>query len=123
MPRFVLFKHYRGTPEHANPVPMSEWSEQEVADHLAYMERFADKLRATGEYVDSHALAPEAELVSGQGVRAVPEDKALVAGWMLIDVADLARARELAVELGAAPGKGGEPVGEWLELRALYGEQ
>ena len=36
---------------------------------------------------------------------------------MVIDVDSYERAVELAGELSAAPGAGGEPVGEWLELR------
>ena len=38
---------------------------------------------------------------------------------MTIDVADHDRALELAAELSAAPGAGGEPIGEWLELRPV----
>ena len=36
---------------------------------------------------------------------------------MVIDVDSYDRALELAGELSAAPGKGGEPINEWLELR------
>ena len=45
------------------------------------------------------------------------ETKDLIAGWMVIDVATQERAIELAGELSAAPGAGGEPIHEWLELR------
>ena len=45
------------------------------------------------------------------------ETKDLIAGWMIIDVDDEARAIELAGELSAAPGPGGEPINEWLEVR------
>ena len=45
------------------------------------------------------------------------ETKDLIAGWMVIDVETWERAVELAGELSAAPGKGGEPIHEWLELR------
>ena len=50
------------------------------------------------------------------------ETKDLIAGWMIIDVADYDRAVELAGELSAAPGAGGKPVGEWLELRPIMSE-
>ena len=36
---------------------------------------------------------------------------------MVIDVDSYARAIELAGELSAAPGAGGEPIHEWLEVR------
>ncbi|MET0196243.1 MAG: hypothetical protein ABW364_03360, partial [Rhodococcus fascians] len=43
----------------------------------------------------------------------------LSAGWMVIDVDSYDRAQELAAELSAAPGAGGEPIHEWLEVRPL----
>jgi hypothetical protein len=35
----------------------------------------------------------------------------------VIDVDSFDRAIELAAELSAAPGAGGEPIDEWLEVR------
>lgn len=123
MSRYALIKHYRGAPASENDVPMSGWTDDEVTAHVDYMERFADRLRESGEFVESHALSDDAVFINHRGqTRPVPEDRALVAGWMVIDVADWARAEELAAELAAAPGRGGEPVGEWLELRPLYGQ-
>ena len=49
------------------------------------------------------------------------ETKDLIAGWMLVDVDSRERAVELAGELSAAPGPGGEPIREWLELRPVLG--
>lgn len=122
MPGYVLFKHYRGAPASANDTPMSEWTPAEVDAHVAYMERLATRLRNTGELLHHQALSDTAEFINDAGdTRPVPTDKALVAGWMAIDVADLDRAREIAAELAAAPGSGGEPVGEWLELRPFHG--
>ena len=40
---------------------------------------------------------------------------------MEIDVETYKRALELAGELSAAPGPGGKPIHEWLELRPFYG--
>ena len=45
------------------------------------------------------------------------ETKDLIAGWMVIDVETYERALELAGELSAAPGAGGKPIHEWLEVR------
>jgi hypothetical protein len=47
------------------------------------------------------------------------ETKDLIAGWMLIDVDSYERAIELAGELSSAPGAGGKPIHEWLELRPI----
>ncbi len=41
----------------------------------------------------------------------------MIAGWMVIDVVTHERALELAGELSAAPGAGGKPIHEWLEVR------
>ena len=51
------------------------------------------------------------------------ETKDLIAGWMVIDVDTQERALELAAELSAAPGAGGQPIHEWLEVRPFMGEQ
>jgi hypothetical protein len=40
---------------------------------------------------------------------------------MVIDVDSHERAIELAGELSAAPGAGGEPIHEWLEVRPFLG--
>jgi hypothetical protein len=50
------------------------------------------------------------------------ETKDLIAGWMIIDVDSYERAVELAGELSAAPGAGGKPIHEWLEVRPFLTE-
>lgn len=124
MAKYLLLKHYRGAPASTNDVPMDQWAPDEVSAHMQYMEDFAARLTETGEYVHSHALAPEGTFVRYDGPGRSPvtdgpfaETKDLIAGWMVIDVDSYQRAVELAGELSAAPGAGGEPVGEWLELR------
>jgi hypothetical protein len=88
------------------------------------MNDFADRLKTTGEYIDSQALAPEGTWVQygGEGKPPVTdgpfaETKDLIAGWMVVDVDSYDRAIELAGELSAAPGAGGRPIHEWLEVR------
>lgn len=126
MARYVLLKHYRGAPAGVNDVPMDQWSQAEIAAHLQYMDDFADRLRASGEFVDSLAMSVEGTFVRYDGEGNPPltdsaalDGKALVAGWMIIDVADHDRALELAAELSAEPGKGGRPIHEWLEVRPV----
>ncbi|WP_329050866.1 YciI family protein [Amycolatopsis sp. NBC_01488] len=128
MAKYLLLKHYRGAPAPVNDVPMGQWTPEEVSAHLKYMEDFAARLQETGEYVDHQALAPEGTFVRFDGEGRPPvtdgpfaETKDLIAGWMAIDVDSYERALELAGELSAAPGAGGKPVAEWLELRPYYG--
>jgi hypothetical protein len=124
MAKYLLLKHYRGAPAAVNNVPMDQWSPEEVEAHIRYMNDFAMKLERTGEFVDGQALAPTGTWVryDGEGRRPVTdgpfaETKDLIAGWMVIDVESYERAVELAGELSAAPGAGGKPIHEWLELR------
>ena len=88
------------------------------------MSDFASRLEASGEFVDGQALAPDGLWVRYDGDGKPPvtdgpfaETKNLIAGWMVIDVDTQERAIELAGELSAAPGAGGEPIHEWLEVR------
>jgi hypothetical protein len=48
------------------------------------------------------------------------ETKDLIAGWYVIDVDSQERAVELAAQLSLAPGAGGKPIHEWLEVRPFF---
>jgi len=123
MAKYLLLKHYRGAPAPVNDVPMDQWTPEEIAAHVQYMQDFGKRLEATGEFVEHQALTPQGTFVradgAGQPVTDGPfaETKDLIAGWTVIDVESYERALELAAELSAAPGAGGRPVQEWLEVR------
>ena len=131
MAKYLLLKHYRGGPE---PMPnartqIDQWTPQEISDHVAFMEHVADVLRERGEYVDSQALSSEGTFVRYDGEGKPPvtdgpfaETKDLIAGWMIIDVESQERAYEAAAFLSSAPGAGGRPLQEWLEVRPFLGE-
>ncbi|GAA1870666.1 YciI family protein [Brevibacterium marinum] len=128
MAKYLMLKHYKMASEYMQYTPMEQWTPAEVDAHMTYMNDFVDRLKETGEYVDSQALSPEGTFVryDGEGKPPVtdgpfPETKDLIAGWMVIDVESYDRALELAGELSAAPGAGGEPIREWLELRPFMG--
>ncbi|MGW4376651.1 YciI family protein [Streptomyces albidoflavus] len=129
MAKYLLLKHYRGAPASVNDVPMDRWKPEEITAHVGFMNDFAERLRESGEFVDAQALAPEGAWVQYGGEGRPPvtdgpfaETKDLIAGWMVIDVDSYDRAVELAGELSAAPGAGGEPIHEWLELRPFLTE-
>ena len=122
--KYLLLKHYRGAPSAVNDVPMDRWAPEEVDAHIQYMRDFAARLEESGEFVDSQAVAPGGAFVQYGGEGRPPvtdgpfaETKDLIAGWMVIDVESWDRAVQLAGELSAAPGAGGEPIHEWLEVR------
>lgn len=129
MAKYLLLKHYRGAPAPANDVPMDRWTPDEVTAHIQFMRDLADRLEANGELVDAQALAPEGQWVRYDGENKPPvtdgpfaETKDLIAGWMAIDVDSHERALEVAAELSSAPGAGGEPIHEWLEVRPFMSE-
>jgi hypothetical protein len=123
--KYLLLKHYRGGPTPAvSFAPMDQWTPAEVDAHMKYMQDFAARLEENGEFVDGQALAPDGAFVRYDGEGRPPvtdgpfaETKDLIAGWMVIDVESWDRAVELAGELSAAPGPGGTPIYEWLEVR------
>lgn len=124
MAKYLFLKHYRGGPPAVNDVPMDQWAPDEVDAHIAYMDDLAKKLEATGEFVDSQPLSPDGMWVRSDGENKPPvtdgpfaETKDLIAGWMIVDVDNEERAIQVAGELSAAPGAGGQPINEWLEVR------
>ncbi len=128
MAKYLLLKHYRGAPEPVNNVLGDQWSPEEWSAHIKYMQDLAKRLEGTGEFVGEQALSPEGMWVRYDGEGRPPvtdgpfaETKDLIAGWMIIDVESYERALEIAGELSAAPGSGGKPIHEWLELRPFYG--
>jgi hypothetical protein len=131
MAKYLLLKHYRGGPEH-HPnfqAPMDQWTPAEITAHIEFMGQVAEDLRQRGEFVDAQALAPEGEFVryGGEGKPPVTdgpfaETKDLIAGWMVIDVDSKERAYEAAAYLSSAPGQGGEPLHEWIEVRPFMSE-
>ena len=129
MAKYLLLKHYRGGPKPLYDVPMDRWTPAEIEAHMQFMSDFAAKLEKSGEIVDGQALAPEGTFVRYDGEGRPPvtdgpfaETKDLIAGWYVIDVDSYERALELGAELSAAPGAGGKPLHEWLEVRPFYGE-
>jgi hypothetical protein len=124
MAKYLLLKHYRGAPAPVNNIPMDQWTPDEVDAHMQFMSDFANRLVGTGEFVDGQAVSHEGMWVRYDGEGRPPvvdgpfaETKDLIAGWMIIDVDSKERAIELAGELSSAPGAGGRPIHEWLEVR------
>ena len=130
MPKYLLLKHYNGGPEaHPNCVPMDQWTPDEIAAHIEFQRHVCRMLEESGEFVDAQALAPAGTYVRYGGPNAAPvtdgpfpEAKELIAGWFAIDVADEARAHEIAAYVSSAPARGGEPVYEWIEVRPFMDE-
>jgi hypothetical protein len=130
MAKSLLLKHYRGGPTPTVDFgTMDQWTPDEVDAHVQFMRDFGARLEETGEFVDSQALTPDGAFVRYDGEGRPPvtdgpfaETKDLIAGWYIIDVESWDRAVQLAGELSAAPGPGGKPIHEWLEVRPFWGD-
>ena len=128
MTRFMLLQNYAATP--ACSVPMSEWPVEDIKAHIAFQHELNAELAGQGELVDAQGLAgPElAKFVTwdGSGAPVVtdgpfPESKELLAGYRMIDVDSEARAIEIAAKASAAPGPGGAPIQQPIEVRQVKG--
>ncbi|HVV75100.1 MAG TPA: YciI family protein [Mycobacteriales bacterium] len=130
MPKYLILKHYQGGPEAPGFAPMSEWTPAEMEAHFQYQRDTIKMLQDAGEFVSADAAAPTGNWVQygGEGKPPhvldgpFPETKELIAGWFLIDVESEQRAHEVAAYVSKAPGKGGEPIYEWLEVRPMMSE-
>jgi hypothetical protein len=128
MPKYLLLKHYNGGPE---PVPgfvgMNEWTPDEIQAHINFQHETVRMLTESGELVGAEGISPEGEYVRYGGPDAAPvvtdgpfpEAKELIAGWFMIDVESKERAHEIAAHASSAPGKDGQPIHEWLEVRLV----
>jgi hypothetical protein len=130
MAKYLILKHYQGGPAPIVDFPTpDQWAPDEWDAHVQFMRDFGARLEETGEFVDVQGLSPDGAFVryGGEGRPPVTdgpfaETKDLIAGWYIIDVESWDRAVELAGELSAAPGPGGKPIYEWLEVRPFMAE-
>jgi hypothetical protein len=128
MPKYLLGTTFEPG---ADPTPMEEWTEEEVTAHLNYYEILGRKLVESGELVDSTILTgpDRAKVVrSGPGGEPVVTDgpfqefKEWLAGYLIVEVADEARALEIAALVSAVPGRGGVPTAQPTHVRQVMEE-
>jgi hypothetical protein len=128
MPQYLLLKHYRGGPEnHPDFSLFDKWAEGEFDAHMAFLKQVGDLLTERGELIEVRALGQEGTYVRYSGAEAAPvttdgpfpETKELAAGYYVVDVESEARAHEIAALLSSAPGAGGKPTREWIEVRPV----
>jgi len=123
MTRYLLLKHYaeiEGVP------PLFTWPKADFDAHVQYMNDVSRQLQDSGEWVTELALIDEAAVVRSDGggqpsVTSGPfaPSGQMLAGYMEIDVASEQRAFEIAALLSAAPGPGGKPIAERIEVRRV----
>jgi hypothetical protein len=124
--RFMLLQNY-GEVE-SDCLPMTEWSPADIKAHIKFQMVLNDELSKRGELVDAQGLAgpDQAKFVVSDGVSApvitdgpFAESKELLAGYRLVDVDSAYRAIEIAAQASAAPGPGGIPIRQPIEVREV----
>lgn len=124
--RFMLLQNYG--PVESDCPPMTEWSPADIRAHIEFQHVLNRELLERGELVDAQGLAgPEqARRVVSDGTGApvitdgpFPESKELLAGYRLVDVDTAARVIEIAAQASAAPGPGGAPIRQPIEVRQV----
>ena len=128
MPRYLLGTTFEPG---VDPTPMEEWTEAEVSAHLNYYEVLMRQLVESGELVESTILVgpDRAKLVRGDGKGSpvvtdgpFQEFKEWLAGFQVVEVADEARALEIAALISAVPGKDGVPTQQPIHVRQVMDE-
>ncbi|MEV0706158.1 YciI family protein [Nocardia aurea] len=124
--KYMLLKTYS---EAANcDIPINEWAPEDIVAHMEFQKALGEQLTRSGELVDAQGLAgpDEARVVNSDGRSApvvtdgpFPETKEFLAGYWIVDVDNPERAIEIAAQASAAPGPGGAPIGERIEVRAV----
>jgi hypothetical protein len=124
--RFMLLQNYG--PAESGCLPMTEWNPEEIKAHIEFQQALNTELAELGELVDAQGLAgPEmARFVVSDGTSVpvitdgpYPESKELLAGYRLVDVETASRAIEIAARASAAPGPGGAPIRQPIEVREV----
>ncbi|HSK95798.1 MAG TPA: YciI family protein [Euzebyales bacterium] len=124
--RFMITQSYGRAGK--DEVPITEWSQDDVAAHIEFQNKLNDELVALGELVDAQGLAgPESAkfvVSNGTGVPVVTdgpfsEFKELLAGYRVVDVESEERAIAIAARISAAPGANGQPLRDTIEVRQI----
>ena len=123
--RFMLIQNYGGI--EGDCAPMYEWTPEEVAAHVQFQVTLNRQLEELGELIDAQGLAgpDEARFVESDGTTPLvtdgpfPEAKELLAGYRLVEVDSPERAVEIAARISAAPGQGGAPIRQRIEVRQV----
>jgi hypothetical protein len=122
--KYMLLMNYRVD----DVAPMNTWAEEDVDAHVEFQIALNKRLTNTGELVDVGALEASelARIVTFDGLGAsvitngpVPESKEFLAGYRMVDVVSPERALEIAATASAAPGPGGVPIKQEIEVRAV----
>jgi hypothetical protein len=104
-----------------------KWSKAELQANMAFMQAFSQELKDAGVLVATYGLTSpdQARMVragsNGEPITdgVFPEAKEFLAGFWLIDVESPEQAYQIAARASAAPGPGGRPGSNPIEVREI----
>jgi hypothetical protein len=104
-------------------------SMDDLKTHVRFMKRFTEELQKTGKLVAAEGLdiSPKYTRIVRATKHGAPsvvdgpfaETKEFLAGYWIVQVADLDEAVAIAARASAAPGAGGEPINIPIEVRLV----
>ena len=104
------------------------WSKDDFGKHIQFMSDFNAQLKQEGAFVDAQGLdyPPQPKIVRATRERKPSvtdgpfiETKEHLFGYWIVEVATPEQAYELAAQVSAAPGPGGEPMNMAIEVRQV----
>ena len=107
--RFMLLQNY-GQVE-SDCAPMTQWSPEDIKAHIEFQQALNAEL---AKFVVSDGISAPV-ITDGP----YPESKELLAGYRMVDVETVERALEIAAQASAAPGAGGLPIRQRIEVREV----
>ncbi|MTJ65502.1 YciI family protein [Nocardia seriolae] len=110
--KYMLIKTY--SPAAYCDTFIGEWEPEEIQAHIDFQRALGEELAKSGEIIMSDGRS--APVVTDGPF---PETKEFLAGYWIIDVDSPERAVEIAAQASAAPGPGGKPIGEYIEVRPI----
>lgn len=107
---------------------LAAWADEDIRRMVSYMETLNRELADRGELLEANGLGgpayaktvrarPDDEPLVTDGV--FPESKEFLAGYWVIDVDSWDRVVAIAAHASAAPGPGGTPVYQPIELHPI----
>jgi len=105
----------------------SAWPKNDVQAYAAFVDALNKEIGESGELVAAEGLAgPDQAKIVRAGKNGAPitdgifpEAKEFLAGYWIVDVESPARAYEIAARASAAPGPGGTPMNNPIEVRQI----
>ena len=104
-----------------------KWSKKDLQASVAFMHAFSKELKDSGTFVASEGLAfPDQAKVVRAGTDGLPitdgvfpEAKEFLMGYWIVDVESPEQAYKIAARVSAAPGPGGIPGNQPIEVRQI----